>query len=102
MIPAATALALMELTTLALKQVPAAVAAYEATRSDLERMIAQGRGPTIAELEVWTRRIRRANRELRAPFPDDPAPDAVDGRNDPDTPDHPDDPETVRKRPEAV
>lgn len=71
MIPAATALALMELTTLALKQIPEAMAAYESTRNDLERMIAQGRGPTIAELETWSRRIRAARRELQSPFPDD-------------------------------
>lgn len=71
MIPAATALALMELTSLALKQIPAAVEAYQATQSDLRMMIAQGRGPTIAELEVWSKRIRSARRELRAPFPDE-------------------------------
>lgn len=71
MIPAATALALMELTALALKQIPSALAAYEKTRNDLERMIAQNRGPTLAELETWTQRIKDARRELQSPFPDD-------------------------------
>lgn len=62
---AALILGAMDLAIAALKALPQAQQAYNEWRMELEAMQREGREPTVADLERFTKRISAARRELR-------------------------------------
>jgi hypothetical protein len=75
MATAALILAAMDLAVAALKAYPGARQAYDEWRRDLEAMQREGRDPTQAEMDRFTRRIARSRRALHGDGPPDGSPD---------------------------
>lgn len=59
-------LAVLELGTLAARQLPAAVRAAKETREELETMIREGRDPTPDELRIMNARMKTLTMRLES------------------------------------
>lgn len=66
---AALILGAMDLAIAALRAIPQAQQAYREWRTELEAMQQEGREPTVADLERFTKRIASARQELRTDRP---------------------------------
>lgn len=63
---AAVLLAVLELGTLAARQLPAAIKASRETRAELEKMIREGRDPTPDEMRIMSARMRNLTQRLES------------------------------------
>lgn len=59
-------LAILELGTLAARQLPAAVRAARETREELEKMVREGRDPTPDELRIMRARMKTLTQRLES------------------------------------
>lgn len=59
-------LAVLELGTLAARQLPAAVRAARETREELEKMVREGRDPTPDELRIMRARMKTLTMRLES------------------------------------
>lgn len=59
-------LAILELGTLAARQLPAAVRAARETREELEKMVREGRDPTPDELRIMRARMKTLTMRLES------------------------------------